>query len=248
MMTNHWFTIPKPNPTAQQRLFCFPYAGGSSTIFRQWVKQFPPTIEVCLILLPGRERRLGEPLFTDIIALAEAIAEALIPHLNQPFSFFGHSLGAITCFEVTRALRRQQAAQPNRLLVSGSRAPHMPRLVPAIYHLPKAEFIAGLKTLGGTPAEVWQYPELVELFLPVLRADLTLSETYLHSFESESAFNCPITAFGGWQDPRTNQANLKAWAEHTTANFSLHMFQGGHFFPWDHPQPFLAQLAAIIES
>ncbi|MDM8530030.1 thioesterase domain-containing protein [Anaerolineales bacterium HSG25] len=247
-MNNNWFTIPKPNPMAVQRLFCFPYAGGSTPIYRKWVNQLPSEVELCLIQLPGRDRRITEPLFTDIMALAEAIAQAIMTYSDKPFGFLGHSLGATTCFEVACALRRYKAQEPTRLLVSGSRAPHMPRIVPSIYHLPETEFIAALKRLGGTPAEVWQYPELIAMFMPILRADLTMSETYQATPAVMPALDCPITVFGGTQDPRTNDENLQAWQELTSAQFTLYMVSGGHFFPWDDPAPFLARLSAVLRN
>ncbi|NER85391.1 MAG: thioesterase, partial [Leptolyngbya sp. SIO1D8] len=119
--SNSWVTCPKPNPQANLRLFCFPYAGGGALNFRSWPKQLPSTIEVCPIELPGRGMRLNESPFTQLTLLAEGIAQSLLPYLNKPFVFLGHSMGGLTSFEVARSLRRIQACSPKHLFVSGRR-------------------------------------------------------------------------------------------------------------------------------
>ena len=226
--SNSWVTCPRPNPQASLRLFCFPYAGGGALSFRDWSKQLPSTIEVCPIELPGRGMRLNEPPYTQLAQLAEGIAQSLIPYLNKPFVFFGHSMGGLTSFEVARFLRRIHARSPMHLFVSGRRAPQIPDAGPPIHTLPDSEFIEELRRLNGTPEAVLANKELMQLLLPALRADFAILETY--TYQSESPLNCPITTFGGLQDPDVSCAMLEAWQEQTNAAFSTQMFLGDHFF------------------
>src|SRR5438132_1542701 len=107
--SNAWFVYPKPNPRARLRLFCFPYAGGGSGIYRAWTTGIPETTEVWRIRLPGRESRLAEPAFTRLDPLVAALAQAILPYLDMPFAFFGHSMGGLISFELLQALRRQHA-------------------------------------------------------------------------------------------------------------------------------------------
>lgn len=224
---NPWIKYPKPNRQAQLRLFCFPYAGGGAQIFRPWPDSLPPTVEVCAIELPGRGTRLKHASFTRIEPLVEAIALALLPMLDKPFAFFGHSMGALVSFELARLLRKQSSLRPRHLFVSGRRAPQIPNLE-IIHTLPEAELIEKLSGYNGTPSEVLKNPELMELFLPILRADFEVLETYV--YKNEPAFDFPITAFGGLQDAEVTRQDLEAWANHTTAAFDLQMFPGNHFF------------------
>jgi medium-chain acyl-[acyl-carrier-protein] hydrolase len=125
-LNDAWVLCPKPNPQARLRLFCFPYAGGGASRFRLWPDFLPPEVEVCAIQYPGREARLGESPFTQLSPLVQTLASALRLYLNLPFVFFGHSLGALACFELARQLRRQGQPEPLHLFVSGRRAPQVP--------------------------------------------------------------------------------------------------------------------------
>jgi len=211
------------------RLFCFSYAGGNAIVFRSWPNSLPPTVEVCVVELPGRGTRIKEALFTRMEPLVEAIALALLPELDKPFAFFGHSMGALVSFELARLLRKQSSPQPQHISVSGRQAPEITEREPPMYPLPEAEFVEALcRRYKGMPSEILENPELMELFLPILRADFEVLETYV--YKNEPAFDFPITAFGGLQDGEATRQDLEAWAKHTTADFNLHLFPGNHFF------------------
>lgn len=225
---NKWFVKFSSRDNARLRLFCFPYAGGGAAIFRTWARDLPKEIEVCAIELPGRGTRLREPLFTRLPTLVEAISPAILPHLDKPFAFFGHSMGALLGFEVARWLRRQGSPSPVHLFVSGCRSPQIAGRKPDIHLLPDALFIEELRSLNGTPDEILRDSDLRRLFLPILRADLAVSETYAYSVEGP--LDCPISAFGGQHDSMVSPADLSAWRMQTNSDFALRMFAGDHFF------------------
>ena len=225
---DRWISFRKPDPNTQLRLFCFPYAGAGALIFRKWSDALPHEVEVCPIQLPGRGARLTEPPFTKLSCLIEALTGALAPLLDRPFALFGHSLGALIGFELAREIRRQYGVHPVRLFASAGSAPQIPHRTPPIHTLPDNEFLAELRRLNGTPRELLDHEELMEVMLPILRADFALYETYLYS--TEPPLNCPISAFGGLLDRRVNESDLEAWRSQTSASFSLRMFPGDHFF------------------
>jgi medium-chain acyl-[acyl-carrier-protein] hydrolase len=221
-----WFSL-YPNPQAHVRLFCFPYAGGGTIGYRQWSAHLL-NLELILVQLPGRERRLSESAFTDLNTLVETIAIEIQPYCDRPFAFFGHSMGGLTAFELTRSLRRHHQPQPLHLLISGCRAPHLPPIHPPLHTLSDTDFIQELRRYNGTPEAVLTNAELMQLFLPTLRADFTAIETYRHA--AEPFLDRPITVFGGLQDAEVNPEDLGAWQMHTTSNFTQHMLPGDHFF------------------
>ncbi|HET6978736.1 MAG TPA: thioesterase II family protein [Pyrinomonadaceae bacterium] len=225
---NPWLYYFKPNPKASVRLFCFHYAGGNALIYRTWAQKLPPSVEVVAIQLPGRATRMHQPLVSKLTDLVEPISEALAPLVNKPFAFFGHSMGALILFEVTRFLRRQGRTLPLHLFVSGRSAPQLNREHSPLYNLPKDELLAELQQLDGTPREVLEHPELMELMLPMLRADFSICDTY--EYTEEAPLACPITAFGGLQDFDVSRRRVEAWREQTSATFTLRMFAGNHFF------------------
>ena len=218
----------KLDPRAVLRLFCFPYGGGAASAYRPWTQTLPPEIDVCAIQLPGRGNRLREPLLTKMSLAVELVGREIAPLLDRPYVFFGHSMGAILAFEVARLLRRGGHLLPAHLFVSGHRAPQIPNTEPFTYNLPDAEFIADLQRLNGTPVEVLEHPDMMQLVLPLLRADFESIQTY--SYKHEPPLDCPITALGGLLDPDVSREKLEAWREQTTAAFKLHMFPGDHFF------------------
>jgi medium-chain acyl-[acyl-carrier-protein] hydrolase len=217
----------RPAPSADLRLFCFPYAGGNAFAFRSWREEAPPPLDIWPVQLAGRGHRIAESPFRRLSALCGALVEALGPHLDRPFAFFGHSMGALLAFELARHLRREGRPGPRRLFVSGGRAPRRDR-GPLLHNLSDPALLVELERLNGIPAEVMREPDLMSMFLPILRADLELYETYV--YYSEVALECPISAFGGWQDSRVSHEDLAAWQEETRTAFSLRMFAGDHFF------------------
>ena len=233
-----WIAYRKPNPQARLRLFCFPYAGTGASIFRTWSDSLPADVEVCPVQFPGRGTRLMETPFTQLSPLVQALAQTLLPLLDKPFAFFGHSLGALVGFELARQLRRQSGVQPVRLFVSADRAPQIPPRDRPIHALPEREFLGELRRLNGIPGKVLEEADLMQIMLPVLRADLAVYETYVYS--SEPPLNCPISIFGGLQDHRVSRGDLEAWRDQTSVSFSLRMFPGDHFF-WNTTQPLLLQ-------
>ncbi len=221
-------TCPYPNPQASVRLFCFPYAGGSSLIFRIWSNSLPQTVEVCPIELPGRGTQMKLAPVSRIEPLVEALAIALQPHLDKPFAFFGHSMGGLVSFELAHLLRREYNISPIHLFVSGRRPPQTPNPKPPIHALPEPEFIEELRRLNGTPKAVLENAELMQLLIPILRADFAVLETYVYA--PKPILDCPITAFGGLQDEEVSCDELQGWRNQTNAAFSEQMFPGDHFF------------------
>lgn len=226
--TASWVAPFKANPNAKLRLFCFPYAGGGSLIYHSWRSMLPVPVDVCPVLLPGREGRLIEAPFTSSESLVKAMAQGLLPYLDKPFAFFGHSMGALLSYELASLLRRQYNLSPVRLLVSARSAPQVPNAWPPIHMLPDREFFDELHEMNGTRKDVMENDELMQLMLPALRADFQICETYAYAEEPPLA--CPISAFGGLRDPWVTRDMLDAWRSQTTASFTLRMFPGDHFF------------------
>jgi medium-chain acyl-[acyl-carrier-protein] hydrolase len=148
--------------------------------------------------------------------------------MDKPFVFFGHSMGALISFELARQLRRDYGKQPIQLFVSGRRAPQLRDRDLPTNTLPESDFVAELRRLNGTPAEVLENGELLQFMLPILRADFAINETY--EYLPERPFSFPITACGGLHDDEVSRNDLEGWKEQTDASFVLRMFPGDHFF------------------
>lgn len=187
-----------------------------------------------------------EPPFSDVRSLAGALHDALLPHLERPFAFFGHSNGALMAFELARALRRSGGPMPLRLFASGRGAPHVPSPEPPVHALPEPEFLHEVRRLSGTPDELFEHPELVELLVPLLRADFALGETY--ACRDEPPLDVAITAFGGMDDAEVPRESVAAWRAQTTRGFRQRMFPGGHFFLASARDELLREVAAELDA
>lgn len=241
-----WVKCFKPNPRARIRVLCFPYAGGGASIFRSWSELLPPEVEACAVQLPGREDQLRQAPFTQLSLLEQTLAQVLEPYLHIPLVLFGHSMGGLISFELARQLRRQRQPTPVHLFVSGHHAPQLPDPNPPIHQLPDPAFVAELRRLNGTPETVLQNSELMEVFLPVLRADFAICETYKYSIEAP--LDCPLSVFGGLRDDRVSRDELAAWRSQTSASFTLDMFPGNHFFLESERAIFVRALAQHLQQ
>ncbi len=228
-LPNPWVLRSRRQVQGRLRLFCLPYAGGAASAYRFWADGLSPDVEVCPVQLPGRGSRFREPPFRRLEDLVPALADGIDPLLDGPFSLFGHSMGALVAFELTRELRRRGARAPVLLAVSGHQAPQRPEHEPPFSHLPDAEFLEEVRRrYDGIPEEVLAEEELLQLLLPVLRADVQALENYAYSREAPLA--CPISCYGGEDDPHVSVADLEAWRDETSAAPTVRTFRGGHFF------------------
>jgi medium-chain acyl-[acyl-carrier-protein] hydrolase len=226
--TDKWVERRVGKAPARFRLFCFPYAGGSAAIFRDWADEMALNLEVCAIQLPGRERRHGEPALRRSDQAVEILVPILRPYLDMPFVMFGHSMGAVLAYEVTRGILTAATMEPRALVVSAHHAPQLPSRKRNLHDLPRDQLLAEVRALNGTPAEVFEHEDLVELVLPMLRSDLELVESYTEP--AGPVLSCPVIAIGGTGDPDILPEDLAAWRSVTAGPFKSMLFQGDHFF------------------
>ncbi|MGR9105451.1 MAG: thioesterase II family protein [Gammaproteobacteria bacterium] len=239
---NRWLRIPRAVREARLRLFCLPYAGGAATVFSAWPALVPGALEICAVQLPGRENRINEKPLTHLPDLVERLVIELEPWLNKPFALFGHSLGAMIAFEWARQLTGRY--RPVHLFLSACPAPDVPRRT-ALHNLPDEAFIKALQErYRQIPEAVAQNPELMQLLLPMLRADLTLYETHVPL--DDNPLHCPISVFGGLQDDLVDSGKLGAWRRWTTADFNQCLFPGGHFYLRTAQAPLLRTMARTL--
>lgn len=240
-----WICRFNTRPAPAARLICLPYAGGGAAVFRAWHEHLPETVEVCPVQLPGRETRFQEPPIDSLPALVAQLAPALRPLLDRPFAIYGHSMGALIGFALAQRLRADYGLAPTHLLVGARRAPQVPAAGAPVHQLAEDEFVDALRQrYNGIPTVLLQQPELLRLFLPILRADFKLLETYVYT--GPPALECPVVVFGGAQDALVAQADLDAWAGVTSGPCVRHTLPGGHFFLQSHRDLLLAGLRACL--
>jgi len=237
---SQWFTtFSMRRPEAPIQLLCLPSSGGGASLYRPWLDRLTYA-ELHAAMLPGRERRLAEPPMDSMAQLIRALVPEVAKLAGRPYALFGHSMGALVAFELTRALAAHNHPLPVRLFVSAYRSPERPRRMRNLHHLPHDEFVDALRMYGGTPEAVLQHQETMELLLPMIRADFKLHEA--HQFQTEPPVDVPITAFCGRSDHIVPPQELEGWNAHTRSDFALHSYPGAHFFIHDSRDAVIAQI------
>lgn len=229
-------------------LLCLPYSGASAMVYSRWRRKLPAWLQVRPVELPGRGARMGEPLQTDMQALARQLAREQRQAASSPYALLGHSLGALLAFELAHELHALGCPPPSALFACGTAAPTRREDYDGNnWRAPKSddELKHELRDLNGTPPEVLDNAELMSLTLPILRADFLLCGRYL--YRQRPALQCPLHVLGGEAD-RASEAQLLAWRQETQGAFSLHMFPGGHFFIHEHEDRVLGALTQALEA
>ncbi|RAJ46241.1 surfactin synthase thioesterase subunit [Kitasatospora sp. SolWspMP-SS2h] len=235
MSADDWLRRYHPGPAGAPRLVCFPHAGGTASYWHPLSAALRDRAAVTAVQYPGRQDRWNEKPLEDLHELADRIAEVLLPSwLPEPPALFGHSMGAMLAHETARRLAAATGRGPRLLVVSGRRAPHCLRADPELRDASDAELLSHLAALGGTATAALEDPELVELFLPPLRADYRAVETY--RYRPGPPLECPVTVLTGESDEQVTPDEAVAWAVHTTGPVEVRTYPGGHFFLAEHQQ------------
>lgn len=223
-------------------LLLLPYAGGAGGIYRQWNETLPDWIRPVPLTLPGRGARHSEPVVSEWPSLVALLAREIRPYLAQPVALFGHSLGALIALELAHAIRELHHKEVVWLGVSGCIAPSQRRQKTKWLTCSEAEFIEELYALKGTPPELLEHRELLELVLPALRADFHLAGTYRSP--SRPPLSMPMLVLGGESDEDVAAApgNLTSWATETSGPSRIELIQGDHFFITAHRQAVMSRI------
>ncbi len=240
-----FLSVLKYSKHAAVRLLCIPYAGGNAAFVRTWSQRLPPHIELMSVQYLGAAANSPTPTVPSVQSIAANLLEEVAQLADLPLIVFGYSLGSLVGYELCLALQQRGIHAPAELVAAAAKAPHLPRPQAPMAGLPDAQFIAKLRELGGTPEEVLQNTELLELFLPMLRRDFATAETYQPS--PAAALTCPITAIGGSADASVNDAAIAAWSMHTLARFKQHRLEGGHFFMHEQPHALITIVREVAE-
>jgi len=233
----------EPRPTAALQLVAFPHAGGGAGAYREWATRLPLGIEVLAVQYPGREDRLADEPAADIDALVAALADDLSRVVDRPFLVFGHSMGSAVAFETIRALRERGFAEPERLVVSGRRAPDR-FLGGDVHRRGEAALKAELRRLGGTPREILDHPEMAAIVLRVLGEDYRLIEN--HRPLAGSPLGCPITVVLASEDPELSREHVADWHALASGGDAVEL-PGDHFYLVGHRDALLAEIVARVD-
>jgi surfactin synthase thioesterase subunit len=238
--------VPLTDPG--RTLVCLlPYAGGSASSYWSWANLFPGDVAVSAVQLPGRQDRWQEAPYTDFRTLAADLADEIADAAaGNPYVLVGHSLGATIGYEVAREMRARRASGPALLVASAAPAPQATADSAAADQLSDAELIEEMRATGQLPAQLLDNEELLELVLEALRADLALADSY--RYVPGAPLSCPVSVFGGRQDPLVPAAALSSWASTTSNQTVVRVYDGDHFYLWGREREVVSSILSDLRS
>ena len=251
--------------TARATLYCLSWAGGSPADFSAWdAEHASAALKVRPVCLPGRAQRIREPPITSVAEAAERVAAVVGRHAaaeRRPFALYGQSYGALLAYEVARRIcaAHKDAAPLLVAVVVASRPP------PCVQDPPvgaarlsdiadNAELVRAVAAKYGDEqlARVCAAgADVLDVFVPQLRADLTAYENYraVKAGEAGTRLPCPVLVCRGREDSTVgSEESLRAWARDFGSSGSKEdvlVFPGGHFFARD--RAVAHELVACVE-
>jgi len=243
-MQNIWYKKFRDTPNCKVRMVCFPHAGGSAQDFRKWIEYLPADIELLVAQMPGRAERIQEKLCSNFDELVNNFLQALTLLLDKPYFLLGHSLGGSLAFEIAKGIRRIGYRMPNRLIVISRGGPSIPEPNPK-YDLPDEKFVDYLKSQSGTNERILGDRETLNFFLPIIRNDVKLADTYSDYYKKETPISCPINVFWGSNEANLDQRMIKEWKNETSSQFTEDQFEGSHFFLHEQPERVIKRILEL---
>lgn len=210
-------------------VFFLPYAGGNKYSYREYEEKAPPFLHLIPLEYPGRGERVNEPLLTTFDAIVNDLYHQIKSRItHEPYAIYGHSMGALGAYLLTRKLITNKHTPPLHIFVTGTIGPSaLTRREKKRHLLGKDEFIEEIKSLKGISDEILENEELMNYFEPILRADFTAVETYLH--QEADPMDVPITVITGMEEDMEPE-EIKLWQNETKHPVDFRRFPGSHFF------------------
>ncbi|MGW5049098.1 thioesterase II family protein [Streptomyces griseoluteus] len=226
-------------------LLCLPFAGAGASFYTAWESVGVTGVEVVPLLLPGRERRILDDPYTDVHEAAEGLVPQVFDLLPRggPVAVFGHCLGALVAHELTRRLLAADGPRVTHLFVSGT--PVVPNTPPerrATGIEDDGLFLERVKDFAGYRHEAFEEPEMRELLMPSLRADVRMHETYRR--QDGKPLRVPVTALRGRHDALASLDDIRGWREVTDGDFETVELPGEHMYLAESPRLLLELIAA----
>ncbi len=228
-MHSRWYKKFRDTANCTMKMICFPHAGGSAQDYKKWLDYLPADVDLIVAQMPGRAERIQEKLCCNFDELISHFLEEVEPFLDRHYFLLGHSLGASLAFEIAKGIRRLGYRMPNRLIVISRSGPSIPE-ANIKYNLPDEKLIDYLKSQSGTDEKILDDREILNFFLPIIRNDIKLADTYNEYYKKEAPLSCPINVLWGNKESNLDRRMIEEWKNETSSQFTEEQFEGNHFF------------------
>lgn len=224
------------------KIIAFPFAGGNQYSYRFFEEELKKNgIKILTIEYPGRGSKMKISLEKDIFKIVQNIMPQVISEIldlreEEPYFFYGHSMGGLMAYLVAVELSKTKLKPPLKLITSARCAPKV-KYNRGVSQLKSSEFWEIMKKMGGTPSEIFENEMLREYFEPIIKSDYLAVESY--KYLSNKPLDYPIDVFYG-SDDIFSKEEMSQWENETNKNFTLKELNGGHFFIFNYTDFFIS--------
>ncbi|MDA1677507.1 thioesterase II family protein [Bacillus cereus group sp. TH152-1LC] len=214
---------------SKMNLFCFPFAGGFSSVFLKWKEELDNQLQIRPVELAGRGTRTNEPLYKNFKQAVNDVYLNIRDELDcAPYAFFGHSMGSQLAYELYYKIRMNGHRLPSILFLSAQNPPHVP-IKKYKHTLCKDELKNELLQMGGTSDSFFNDNKLLEMFIPVLMTDFKIAEEHIYK-KRKKLIDSELVILNGKDDEGTDSGEIKEWEAYTNKTCNVYEFDGGHFY------------------
>jgi surfactin synthase thioesterase subunit len=213
------------------RLITFPFAGGNKYSYQPWEAHADSRIEMLHFEGPGHGDRFRETRLEDMADVIEDYWRQVNGFLDKPYAFYGHSMGGMVSYLLTKRAIKEGYRAPEHVFISGRVPPTWPDEGDQLWQRDKTGFWEGIKAYGGSPEALLKHPDLMDLYEPMIRSDLKSLYSYSHT--DKTKIDPPVTVLLGTREKITMES-AQDWQIECAQPIQIFQFEGNHFWILDH--------------
>ncbi len=209
------------------RIFAFSYAMGSASAYNDLKQKFEGTqIQICPVEYPGHGRRFLEEVLYSIQEIAQDMYAQISASLDGDYCLLGYSMGGTVCYELYQLIKQSGRKLPRHIFLLAADHPGEAPDYTDCENMPVQRVKDIFVEIGGTPDEILQSDEYIELLQPIAKGDLLASEKYVPT--RSAVIECGVTLIRGTGED--NSRCRRGWDEFLASPCDYHELEGSHFF------------------
>ncbi len=226
-MPTSWEPL-KAAPEPRRLLFVAPHVGGGAATGRDLARNLPDDWAVYGLVLPGRDRRIAEPVTwafdATVTAAADGLEEVAARNPGASVLGLGQCSGAWLMYAILARAASRLGTRAQLMVAVSQGAWHLPRQHP---DLPASsdDLWAQLVASGDAHPAVAENEDARDLLEPVIRADYAAVSGFPMAADP---LNIPLLAIVGSEDREVDRSVAQSWADYAT-RLELEEVAAGHF-------------------
>ena len=240
-----WFSRYRMSDEVKLQILCFPYAGGSESIYSKWIDHIKGDIEIIAICLPGRARRFTDPPHCSVVELVNELFPDVEAILKKPYVIFGHSMGSKIGYELLKKIVANNLTLPKKFIASACVAPSVNEQDKSLWKMPDQEFLEAVVSMNGIPEEVASNVKFMSFLTPMLKNDFKMSCSYFDQCSPKLEVEAHVV-YGTFD--RLPEDHVSQWCMHFCGRTYFYPIEGDHFYIENQRELFFKVINSILKT